>query len=204
MVHAGPVGGGFRVAGVLPYGPQGLDPADSGGTGRPGPGRTVETFVDAGNYFREQSGGALPGDGGAVIDWSGPPHRQREFDNAIGSKKTKGIAIGCGLSVLIVGALGALAFVLLMNWADKGLIEPSVYDSVKVGGAETAVRDKLPEEDSFLTGDLDGKGPAKPKDAECLHLLSTEDVDDQGRDRVFRFCFKGGKLIEKRSYMAKL
>ena len=84
------------------------------------------------------------------------------------------------------------------------MIEPSVYDSVKVGDAETKVRDELPDGDSFLTEGLDDKGPAKPKDAECLHLLSTEDVDDQGRDRAFRFCFKDGKLIEKRSYMAKL
>ncbi|WP_406307421.1 histidine kinase [Streptomyces sp. NBC_00885] len=202
MVHAGPAGGGFRVAGVLPYGPQGLDPADSGGTGRPGPGRTVETFVDAGNYFREQSGGALPGDGGAVIDWSGPPQRQREFDNAMGSK-TKGIAIGCGLAVLILGALVAVGFYMLMGEADEAMIEPSVYNSVKVGDTETAVRDKLPEGKSFLTEGLDDKGPAKPKDATCLTLMSTETADDLDKEPVFRFCFKDGKLIEKQSYLVK-
>ncbi|WP_406405588.1 histidine kinase [Streptomyces sp. NBC_00879] len=202
MVHAGPAGGGFRVAGVLPYGPQGLDPADSGGTGRPGPGRTVETFVDAGNYFREQSGGALPGDGGAVIDWSGPPQRQREFDNAMGSK-TKGIAIGCGLAVLILGALVTVGFYMLMGEADEAMIEPSVYNSVKVGDTETAVRDKLPEGKSFLTEGLDDKGPAKPKDATCLTLLSTETADDPEKEPVFRFCFKDGKVIEKQSYLVK-
>ncbi|WP_405594849.1 sensor histidine kinase [Streptomyces sp. NBC_01092] len=202
LVHAGPAGGGFRVAGVLPYGPQGLDTADSGGMGRSGAGRTVESFVDAGNYFREQSGGALPGDGGVVIDWSGPPQRQREFDNAMGSK-TKGIAIGCGLAVLILGALVAVGVYLLMDEADEAMIEPSVYNSMKVGDAETAVRDKLPDGKSFLTEGLDDKGPAKPKDATCLTLMSTETADDPDKEPVFRFCFKDAKLIEKQSYLVK-
>ena len=201
LVHAGPAaGGGFRVAGVLPYGPQGPHASD-GGRGQLGSGRPVETFVDATDDFREQSARALLGDGGAVVDWSGPPLRQKEFDIAMGSRsKTKGFAIGCGLALLITGGLGFAGCAVLANEAEKGLIEPSVYDSVKAGDAETKVRDKLPDGDSFTTEGLDDKGPAKPKDAKCLTLISTEDLDDQGRDRVFRFCFKDGKLIEKKSY----
>ncbi|MFF9811585.1 sensor histidine kinase [Streptomyces coeruleorubidus] len=207
MVHAGRVaGGGFRVAGVLPYLPQGPHASD-GGRGRAGSGRTAATFVDAGGDFREQSGGALLGDGGAVIDWSSSPQRQKELDSIMGRKRTKGIAIGCGVALLIVVGLGAVAFMGLANWledeAGNGLIEPSVYDSVKVGAAETQLRDKLPDGDSILTEGLADKGPEKPKSAACLHLMSTEHADEQGRDRIFRFCFKDGKLVEKRSYKVK-
>ncbi|WUG76774.1 histidine kinase [Streptomyces sp. NBC_00457] len=196
MVHAGPAaGGGFRVAGVLPY----------GSAERAGSVAQVTTFVEATNDFRGQSEGARPGDGGAVIDWSGPPEKQKELDLAMGSKK-KGIAIGCGAALVIIVGLGALAvwgIAKLWNESDKAMIEPSVYKSVKVGDTETAVRGKLPDGESFLTDGLRDKGPAKPKGADCLVLLSTEIPDNLDDEPLFRFCFRDGKLIEKQSYTVK-
>jgi signal transduction histidine kinase len=196
MVHAGPAaGGGFRVAGVLPY----------GSAERAGPAPRVTTFVEATNDFRGQSEGARPGDGGAVIDWSGPPEKQKELDLAMGSKK-KGIAIGCGAALVIIVGLGALAvwgIAKLWDESDKAMIEPSVYKSVKVGDTETAVRGKLPDGESFLTDGLRDKGPAKPKGADCLVLLSTEIPDNLDDEPLFRFCFRDGKLIEKQSYTVK-
>ncbi|MGW0756035.1 histidine kinase [Streptomyces sp. NPDC002814] len=196
MVHAGPAaGGGFRVAGVLPY----------GSAERAGSAPRVTTFVEATNDFRGQSEGARPGDGGAVIDWSGPPEKQKELDLAMGSKK-KGIAIGCGAALVIIVGLGALAvwgIAKLWDESDKAMIEPSVYKSVKVGDTETAVRGKLPDGESFLTDGLRDKGPAKPKGADCLVLLSTEIPDNLDDEPLFRFCFRDGKLIEKQSYTVK-
>ncbi|WP_374104725.1 sensor histidine kinase [Streptomyces sp. GESEQ-4] len=196
MVHAGPAaGGGFRVAGVLPY----------GSAERAGSVAQVTTFVEATNDFRGQSEGARPGDGGAVIDWSGPPEKQKELDLAMGSKK-KGIAIGCGAALVIIVGLGALAvwgIAKLWDESDKAMIEPSVYKSVKVGDTETAVRGKLPDGESFLTDGLRDKGPARPKGADCLVLLSTEIPDNLDDEPLFRFCFRDGKLIEKQSYTVK-
>ncbi|WP_443063400.1 histidine kinase [Streptomyces sp. NBC_00445] len=196
MVHAGPAaGGGFRVAGVLPY----------GSAERAGSVAQLTTFVEATNDFRGQSEGARPGDGGAVIDWSGPPEKQKELDLAMGSKK-KGIAIGCGAALVIIVGLGALAvwgIAKLWDESDKAMIEPSVYKSVKVGDTETAVRGKLPDGESFLTDGLRDKGPAKPKGADCLVLLSTEIPDNLDDEPLFRFCFRDGKLIEKQSYTVK-
>ncbi|MDO0935261.1 histidine kinase [Streptomyces sp. DG2A-72] len=196
MVHAGPAaGGGFRVAGVLPY----------GSAERAGSAPQVTTFVEAANDFRGQSEGVRPGDGGAVIDWSGPPEKQKELDLAMGSKK-KGIAIGCGAALVIIVGLGVLAvwgIAKLWDESDKAMIEPSVYKSVKVGDTETVVRGKLPDGKSFLTDGLHDKGPAKPKGADCLVLLSTEIPDNLDDEPLFRFCFKDGKLIEKQSYTVK-
>jgi signal transduction histidine kinase len=192
MVHAGPAGdGGFRVAGVLPYGPQ--------------PRREVTTFVDAANDFRAQSDGAVPGDGGADIDWSGPPDRQKELDIAMGRKR-KGLVIGCGAALLAFVVLGVLAVVLVVDLVDresgKLLIEPSVYDSVKVGDAEKTVRDKLPHGTSFIAPALDDEGPAVPRGATCSSYLSAEDWPDEGdKMPAYRFCFKDGRLIEKKAYL---
>lgn len=192
MVHAGPADdGGFRVAGVLPYGPQ--------------PRREVTTFVDAANDFRAQSDGAVSGDGGADIDWSGPPDRQKELDIAMNRKK-KGLAIGCGAALLAFVVLGVVAVVLVVNLvdreSDKLLVEPSVYDSVKVGDAEKTVRDKLPQGKSVIASALDDDAPAVPRGAKCSSYLSTQDWPDEGdKMPAYRFCFKDGRLIEKKAYL---
>ncbi|MEU3175879.1 histidine kinase [Streptomyces sp. NPDC007000] len=205
MVHAGPAaGGGFRVAGVLPYGPQ-QPHAPDGAPGRAGSGRAATTFVDAENDFRGQSDGVLSGDGGAVIDWSGPPDRQKELDIAMGSRR-KGLVIGCGSALLVAVVLGVLAVVgirELVEESGKAMIETSVYHSVRVGDAESAVRGELPDGRSFLTEGLDAGGPAEPKGATCLVLLSSEMPDGLDEEPVFRFCFRDGELVQKKSYVVK-
>jgi hypothetical protein len=209
MVYAGPApDGGFRIAGVLPYGPRSPHASESGSGPWPmDPGADGATFVDTANDFRGQSAGAMSGDGGADIDWSGAPDRQKEFDIAMGRKK-KGIAIGCGTALLAFVVLGVLAVVLVVNLVKKEsgklMIEPSVYNAVKVGDTETAVRDKLPRGKSFVAEALDAKGPVVPKGATCVSYLSKENWPEKGEELpAYRFCFKDGRLIEKRSFMAK-
>nr|WP_324604554.1 histidine kinase [Streptomyces sp. NRRL F-525] len=207
MVHAGPgADGGFRIAGVLPYGP-GSPRASEGGRWPADPGPDGATFVDAANDFRGQSEGAVPGDGGADIDWSGAPDRQKEFDIAMGRKK-KGFMIGCGSAVLAFVVLGVLAVVLVVNLVgkegDRIMLDPKVYESVKVGDSETAVRDKLPHGKAYLGPALDDQAPAKPRGATCSSYLSKKDWPAEGGHMpAFRFCFKDGRLIEKRTFVTK-
>ncbi|MFD4501528.1 sensor histidine kinase [Streptomyces sp. NPDC058457] len=192
MVHTGAAAdGGFRVAGVLPY-----------------PGRETTTFVDTADDFRGQSGGQVPGDGGDLIDWSGPPDRQKEFDIAMGSRK-KGLWIGCGGALLAFVVLGGLAVVFIVKLvgdeADKLMLDPSVYASVRVGDTEAAVRDKLPHGRSFLARALDSDhgAPPVPRGATCSSYLSSGDWPDEGgKAPAYRFCFRDGKLIEKRTFMS--
>ncbi|MFD8812082.1 sensor histidine kinase [Streptomyces sp. NPDC059627] len=192
LVHAGATAdGGFRVAGVLPY-----------------PGRESTTFVDTADDFRGQSGGQVPGDGGDLIDWSGPPDRQKEFDIAMGRRK-KGLWIGCGGALLAFVVLGGLAVVFVVKLvgdeADKLMLDPSVYDSVRVGDTEAAVRDRLPHGRSFLAQALDSDhgAPPAPRGATCSSYLSSGDWPDEGgKAPAFRFCFRDGKLIEKRTFMS--
>ncbi|MFE9532914.1 sensor histidine kinase [Streptomyces sp. NPDC006691] len=183
MVHTGPSGdGGFRVAGVLPYG-------------------TAEaaTFVDAPDDFRQQSPAPPLGDGGPVVDWN-----IAEKELGMGARnRGGGIALGCGIAVgavvLLAIAVGVGLF-FLAGSAQKGMIDPAEYDRIRVGASEAAVREELPSGDTVLVSGLAGKGPAEPEGSRCLVLMSSETGDNLNTEPVFRFCFKDGKLIEKKSY----
>ncbi|MGW7431183.1 sensor histidine kinase [Streptomyces sp. NPDC054861] len=193
MVHAGPVdSGGFRVAGVLPYG---------GGEATP--------LVDVADDFRQQSAAPVFDDGGPVAvgpaDWT---FTERELAMALrgGRSKTNGVALGCGIAaaalVLLMVAAG-FGLYFLVGSMQEGMIDPGQYDAVKVGTAEKEVRDVLPSGDTITTAGLAGHGPAEPEGASCLVLMSSEIGDDFETEPVFRFCFKDGKLIEKQSYEVK-
>ncbi|WP_455352928.1 sensor histidine kinase [Streptomyces sp. SYSU K217416] len=185
MVHAGEVeGGGFRVAGVLPYGPEGA------------------TFVAAADDFRQQSQPVSLGDGGPVIDWAGS---QREFGMG-GRNRSGGVALGCGIAVaalVLLAIAGGFGVFFLIGSLDKAMIDRAAYDEVAVGTSEEEVRELLPSGDTVLTTGLSGKGPAEPVGAECLVLMSSETGSSLDTEPVFRFCFKDGKLIEKKAYEVK-
>ncbi|MDT0270521.1 histidine kinase [Streptomyces sp. DSM 44915] len=208
MVHTGHTQeGGFRVAGMLPYGSPPTAGAGAGTgevAGDAGPvGRSVAApFVDAAGDFRGQRPTAPEREGGTVIDWAGSPARQEEIGRAMGRRKKKGIAIGCGAALFIVVSVGAL-----FAWAywelESASIKPSVYEAVEIGDDEESVRDRLPGT-SFLIEDYQNEGPEKPAGAECLVLMSTEQPDDFSRSAVYRFCFEDGALVEKLSYEVDL
>ncbi|AJT65493.3 hypothetical protein T261_3830 [Streptomyces lydicus] len=196
MVHAGPTAdGGFRLAGVLPY------TSPEGGAPSPSPGGAATTFVEGtGDFWQQTLAGSL-GEGDPVIYGNGLP---KELAKAMGTKKRGSrVAIGCGLAALVFLLLmiaAVLALVLLAGESDKATIDPGQYDSVKVGQPETDVREQLPHGDPLLPEGLDKGAPPVPKGAQCLSLNSTEPGSSWDKTSVFRFCFKGGKLIEKKSF----
>lgn len=196
MVHASPTAdGGFRLAGVLPY----TSPGD--GFPEPPPGRATTTFVACADDFRAQSPADPSGQSDPVFDWNALP---KELAKAMSrNKRRNGVAVGCGVSALIVLVLViavAVGGVLLVREADKAMIDPKQYDAVTVGQSEAEVRERLPRGDSFMAGDLEEGAPPVPKGAECLTLLSTEFGSSWDAEPVFRFCFRDGKLIEKKAF----
>lgn len=194
MVHTGPTDdGGFRVAGVLPYGVVEAAP-----------------LVDAADDFRQQSTAPVVRHGGPVAvgpaDWT---FTERELAMALrggGRSRSGGVALGCGIAfaalVLLMVAAG-FGIYFMVGSLKEGMIDPAQYDAVKVGTAEREVRDKLPSGDTVTTAGLHGKGPAEPAGSKCLVLMSSEMGDSFETEPVFRFCFKDGKLIEKKSYEVK-
>ncbi|MFE2940378.1 sensor histidine kinase [Streptomyces sp. NPDC059255] len=192
MVHTGPTAdGGFRIAGMLPYGT---------GDGEPGPGPDGATSVGPGSDFVGQRRRGAAGDGGAVINRIDPP---TEFTTTMTNKKN--VAIGCAaIAVLLVGgivAMGVWGTKEVMKDLEKAEISPSVYESVKVGDAEADVQEKLPDGDSWMTSDLADQGPDAPEGATCRHFTSDED-ESLDSLTVFRFCFRDGRLIAKDTFQA--
>ncbi|MBT2404086.1 MULTISPECIES: sensor histidine kinase [unclassified Streptomyces] len=184
MVHAGTTeGGGFRVAGVLPYG---AEPAG---------------VADAADDFGQQLQAHML-NGAPPMDWAAV---DRELAMTTRSR-TGGVAMGCGIAfaavVLLVIVIGAGA-VLLLGTVNDAMISRADYDEVQVGASEKEARDRLPSGDSILTMGLDAKGPARPQGSKCLALLATDQPAELGHDLVFRFCFKDGKLVDKQAYEVK-
>ncbi|NEA91970.1 two-component sensor histidine kinase, partial [Actinospica acidiphila] len=182
MVHSGPSpDGGFRLAGVLPYG-DGASPV----------GRDGATSVAAGRDFRGQIRAGGAGDGGADIERSDP----KEYAAIMSSKKN--VALGCALVsvALVAGTVALLVWGVgkLIDEVEKGVIPASVYEDARIGDAEADLREKFPEGGSLLTDGVEKQGPPLPEDAVCEHF-----VDDE-KDIVYRFCFRDGKLTAKESY----
>ncbi|MEU2966323.1 histidine kinase [Streptomyces ardesiacus] len=187
MVHSGPtLDGGFRLAGVLPYGDDGQRSSANGATS-----------VVADDDFRGTTGGAVTGDGGDVFERTDP---HKEFATIMSSKKNA--ALGCALTAVVlvvgVGALVVWGVSKLIDEVEKGVVPASVYESARVGDAEADLREKFPEGGSLLTDGVDKYGPPLPEDAVCEHF-----VDDE-KDIVYRFCFRDGKLSSKESYAHKV
>ncbi|MEU8434316.1 histidine kinase [Streptomyces sp. NPDC029216] len=190
MVHAGATeDGGFRVAGVLPYGTE--------------PAGLVEDVADDFGQRSQARALALKGATRAAppMDWAA---LDRELTAPVRSR-AGGVAMGCGIAVaalvLLLIVMGA-GLALLVGSANKAMISRDEFDAVRVGESEQAVRGRLPDGDSILTSGMDRKGPPRPEGTDCFALLSTEE-SRLTTDTVFRFCFRDGKLVEKQVYEVK-
>ncbi len=193
MVHAGPAdGGGFRVAGVLPYGTE--------------PAGAQDVADDFGQRAQAQKG-TLPRVRGRrgeqqPMDWAAV---DRELAVRV-SSRAGGIAVGCGIAfaaVVVLVIVMIAAAVMLMDTASDSMIARDEYDAVHVGESETSVRGRLPSGESFLTAGADRKGPPRPEGAQCLVLLADQQPSTLTTDLVFRFCFLDGKLVDKQAYEVK-
>ncbi|WP_404958607.1 sensor histidine kinase [Streptomyces sp. 147326] len=192
MVHAGATeGGGFRVAGVLPYGTEPAGVED-----------VADDFGQRAHAQTHAPAGARGPAGEQPMDWAAV---DRELAVRVRSR-TGGVAVGCGIAfaavVLLVIVLGAGA-VLLADSAGDAMIGRDEFDAVHVGDSEASVRERLPSGESFMTAGAVRKGPARPPGSECLALLAEEPSGSWGTDPVFRFCFKDGKLVDKQVYEVK-
>ncbi|MFG3259408.1 sensor histidine kinase [Streptomyces sp. NPDC048172] len=192
MVHAAPTPeGGFRLAGVLPY----AVGSEAGNAQAPAAGSA--TFVDPGDDLRQPTPGTWPGDGVPVHDGTGLP---KELVKAVSRNRGRGgLKVGCGIVALAVLAGLGIGGYLLVRSINKGSIERSQYDAVKVGQSEKEVRGKLPSGDSIFTEGMTKGGPPEPGGAECLRLVDLDNTE-MDSETVYRFCFKDGTLIEKKTY----
>jgi hypothetical protein len=116
----------------------------------------------------------------------------------------KVLLIIAGVVVVVCGVGGFFAYRLLH--IGREIAESSItrqqFDAQHLGGAETTVRDALPVPldnvgDQYLYGKNDPTAQGRPAGASCIYY--TVKPLSEGKDRpMFRFCFTGGKLAEKK------
>ncbi|WP_052229713.1 hypothetical protein [Streptomyces sp. CT34] len=201
MLYAGSAeDGGFRLAGLFPYrAGNGHGPGAAHGSGS-----TQTTSDSAVDDFWQQNGTEPLGEGEPVIDQLDPREELRTIMRT--RKRSNGCLIIAGTALLMLVGLvvvGVFGVGSVVRGAEKGAIDPQVYTGVKGGEPEEQVRHKLPAGSSFLTSGVKSKLPAEPAGSTCLLFLSTADEDNPAADTVYRFCFKGGKLADKREFHVK-
>jgi hypothetical protein len=116
----------------------------------------------------------------------------------------KVLLIIAGVIVVVCGVGGWFGYRVLH--LGRELAEASItqqqFDAQRLGGAETTVRDALPVplknvEDKYLYAKNDPTAQGRPTGASCIYYAVKPLAD--GKDRpMFRFCFTGGKLAEKK------
>ncbi|MFG1610016.1 hypothetical protein [Actinoplanes sp. NPDC049265] len=89
------------------------------------------------------------------------------------------------------------------NEINKSSITQQEFDAQRIGGEETAVRDALPvpfDDSDSDEGELYGSDPTKqgkPAGSNCIYY-AVKPLTKGGDRPLFRFCFAGGKLTEKK------
>ncbi|MEV7416997.1 histidine kinase [Streptomyces sp. NPDC089919] len=170
-LHAGPTpDGGFRLVGRLPY-------DTSGRAGSPPP--QPQDDEDA---FAGERGLPQP------LAW------ELSRSTTLGS-----VAAACGFAgVLLLFALPTLVGLPAVLAERDSLTTSQQYDAVRPGMSEGEVRALLPPGARGLAYVPDENVPPEPGGADCLTLPSGE--SGARGSRVFRLCFRDGRLIEKRAF----
>lgn len=178
MLHAGSTpDGGFRLAAVLPY----------DGTADPSAEKADPVAAD------------LPDDD--LAPFLPPPPG--------GTARRRGrspvIAFVVGGVVVLLAVLGLIAWgvVSLVRVTVDATVARPLYDSITVGQSEADVRRRLPPGNNIFTRDYDGTGPNPPAGSVCSHYLHGDGAGGWNEERVARFCFKDGVLVEKIDYRTK-
>lgn len=101
------------------------------------------------------------------------------------------------LAATAAGISGLLAFCVAGAWVSTALVsvDRSTYDAVRVGQPEDEVRSVLPNEKA---GD-----PSVSGGAACVdYQASLVEQVRVGGGLVYRFCYRGGRLVDKQAFTA--
>jgi hypothetical protein len=114
----------------------------------------------------------------------------------------KVLLIIAGVAVLVCGVGGWFVYRAVDTGREisRSSITQQQFDAQNVGDAETAVRDSLPtpikDDEQTIYGD-DPTKQGKPDGATCVYYAIKPITEGKNRP-LFRFCFAGGKLTEKK------
>ncbi|MFD9733775.1 sensor histidine kinase [Umezawaea sp. NPDC059074] len=112
-----------------------------------------------------------------------------------------GSIIAAGLVVLVV--VGGYTWIGIQPVTN--VVQKSFYDSVYLGQPESEVRAHLKSGGTAASiGDLRDKSAPEPPGSVCEYRLSDQQTYTSGGQLVLRFCFAGGKVVEKNSHVQRI
>ncbi len=158
------------------------------------------------------TGGASPGptiDRRDVVDrQTAPPPGSPETGSLIGPPTTGStttmrrsikLRLAISLAALVLCCGGGLAGLnLLEREVQQSSISPVTYEDLKIGEPEDRVRRVLGDVGTTAKDVISGEEPPIPTGATCVYTFSSA-VTDNVRS-VYRFCFDGGKLVQKQEF----
>jgi hypothetical protein len=105
--------------------------------------------------------------------------------------------IGGGVALLLSIVVCCGGGWAVYNFAPDQGLSAATFEAVTVGAPEDQVRRNLPDEHKmpaiFVYAAEDTSRSGMPKNATCDHYLIKDNTE-----QVYRFCFTGGKVVEKK------
>lgn len=115
----------------------------------------------------------------------------------------KVLLVIAGVVVLVCGVGGWFVYRVVDTGREisDASITQQQFDAQRVGEEEVTVRDALPtplkDDEKTIYGDADPTQQGKPAGATCAYYAVKPITEGKNRP-LFRFCFGGGKLTEKK------
>ncbi|MGI5505377.1 sensor histidine kinase [Lentzea sp. CA-135723] len=156
--------------------------------------------------------GALPSGGfriAAVLPYEETPlpdepeDEQDETESPRGFRKWAGVGSIAGAALVLAVIIGGFTY--LGAQPVTQVVSQENLDRIQVGQAESDVLALLPAGDEPLVADGERRSQASPEPAgaRCVYHITDEQSYLAKGTRVVRFCFRDGKLVEKKIHVQR-
>ncbi len=132
-----------------------------------------------------------------------PEDEQQEEAPRQRIRKWAGVGSIAGMSVVLTLIFGGFTY--LGSQPVTKVVSQEKYDMISVGQSESEVMALMPPGDEPLVGEGERTSQAAPEPpgSRCVyHITDEQSYLDEGT-RVVRFCFRDGKLVEKKIHVQK-
>ncbi|NKE58448.1 two-component sensor histidine kinase [Lentzea sp. PSKA42] len=132
-----------------------------------------------------------------------PEDEQDETESPRGIRKWAGIGSIAGASIVLTVIIGGFTYLGAQPVTE--VVTQQNLDRIQEGQPEAEVMALLPAGDEPLVGDGERKSQASPElpGARCVYHITDEQSYLAKGTRVVRFCFRDGKLIEKKIHVQR-
>ncbi|MDQ2586305.1 sensor histidine kinase [Saccharothrix yanglingensis] len=141
----------------------------------------------------------LPYEDTAAADDEPSDEVEPEPAKPTGIRKWAGVGSILLAGVVVVVVVGGYTWIGSQPFTK--VVDQALYDSIEVGQAEADVMARLPGGAEPPLGDLSSDAPPEPAGATCRYRVADEQSYRSQATRVVRFCFAGGRLVEKTTHL---